>query len=392
MIWDSQPLGPALRYRKEFVTITDLAEYRRCRVQVAGRGVVLRDIVPGSDIRTKQQQVCRAGDFLVAEIDAKMGGFGLVPPELDGAVVSSHYFLFEPNEIAILPKYLDYLCRSPLLVDQVNARGSTNYAAVRPHHVLGWKVPLPPLAEQERVVAVLDVLLSKIAGAERLRAEAREARDALVRAHLGPLFGDLAARFPTRFLEACCEDVVDCLHTTPAYTDEGVPTVRSPDVGFGSLSLTNAFRTSEADYQERIRRGAPRIGDIVYVREGGGAGRAGVVATDERFSLGQRTMMFRPSAAMLPDFFCLQLLSPQVYDDFVWGSMKKGSASPHVNIKELRRLRWVVPPLEAQASVVQSHGRLRAAVDEAQKLSAAAMTAAEELTSGLLNAAFSGRL
>ncbi len=92
------PLGEAIAHRKEFITIDDCESYKRCRVQLHAQGIVLRDVIQGAEIRTKKQQVCRAGEFLVAEIDAKIGGFGLVPDDLDGAVVSSHYFLFKINE------------------------------------------------------------------------------------------------------------------------------------------------------------------------------------------------------------------------------------------------------------------------------------------------------
>jgi type I restriction enzyme S subunit len=74
MPWRTAQLGEAIRLRKEFVTIDDAIEYKRCRVQLHAKGVVLRDIVSGADIKTKEQQVCRAGEFLVAEIDAKVGG------------------------------------------------------------------------------------------------------------------------------------------------------------------------------------------------------------------------------------------------------------------------------------------------------------------------------
>src|SRR5437867_4102966 len=87
-------LGELLTQRKEFIRIDDSQEYLRCRVQLHAKGVVLRDRVEGAVIKTKEQQVCRDGEFLIAEIDAKVGGFGVVPPELDGSIVSSHYFLF----------------------------------------------------------------------------------------------------------------------------------------------------------------------------------------------------------------------------------------------------------------------------------------------------------
>jgi type I restriction enzyme, S subunit len=63
--WPKVRLGEVLRHRKEFVTIDDLTTYRRPRVQLHAQGIVLRDEVPGALIKTKRQQVCRAGEFLV---------------------------------------------------------------------------------------------------------------------------------------------------------------------------------------------------------------------------------------------------------------------------------------------------------------------------------------
>lgn len=160
--WPRVPLNDGLQHRKEFIIIDDSARYKRCRVQVHAKGVVLRDTVPGTEIKTKRQQVCRAGDFLVAEIDAKVGGFGLVPDLLDGAVVSSHYFLYEVRNDRLDTRFLDYFCRTDNFRGQVEAQGTTNYAAIRPNDVLGYSMPLPPLAEQQAIVARLDALADRV--------------------------------------------------------------------------------------------------------------------------------------------------------------------------------------------------------------------------------------
>jgi type I restriction enzyme S subunit len=76
--WPVVPLGRVLEHRSEFITIDDTKTYKRCRVQLHAQGVVLRDKLEGAAIKTKSQQVCRPGEFLVAEIDAKLGGFGIV--------------------------------------------------------------------------------------------------------------------------------------------------------------------------------------------------------------------------------------------------------------------------------------------------------------------------
>ena len=143
--WPVVRLGEVVRYKKEFVTIDDLVTYKRPRVRLHAQGIVFRDEIPGALIKTKKQQVCRFGEFLVAEIDAKVGGFGIVPSSLDGAIVSSHYFLFDIDESKLDGRFLDYFIRTPAFSEQIEAQGSTNYAAIRPGDVLDYEIPLPSI-------------------------------------------------------------------------------------------------------------------------------------------------------------------------------------------------------------------------------------------------------
>jgi type I restriction enzyme S subunit len=174
------PLEKAICHRKEFIEINDLERYKRCRVQLHAQGVVLRDIVQGTEIKTKKQQMCRAGEFLVAEIDAKHGGFGIVPEDLEGAIVSSHYFLFEINQEVLERRFLDFFIRTPAFREQVSAQGSTNYAAIRPNDVFSYKIPLPLLDEQRRIVTRIEELAAKIEEARSLRQESAESVFALI--------------------------------------------------------------------------------------------------------------------------------------------------------------------------------------------------------------------
>lgn len=179
--WPTVRLEEVIQHRKEFITIDDVATYKRPRVQSHAQGIVLRDEVPGALIKTKKQQVCHGGEFLVAEIDAKVGGFGIVPEALEGSLVSSHYFLFTIREVKLDRRFLDYYIRTPSFREQVEAQGSTNYAAIRPAHVLGYKIPLPPLAEQRRIVVRIEELAAQIQDAHALRQEAAEEVEALCR-------------------------------------------------------------------------------------------------------------------------------------------------------------------------------------------------------------------
>jgi type I restriction enzyme S subunit len=201
-VWPTVALGKVIDYRKEFIIIDDLETYRRPRVQLHAQGIVLRDAVPGAEIKTKKQQVARAGEFLVAEIDAKVGGFGIVPDELDGSIVSSHYFLYGHKPDRLDNRYLGWFVKTRAFRQQVEAQGSTNYAAIRPSDVLGYEIPLPPLDEQRRIVARIEELAAKVAEARVLRQQGSMELDSLRSSAAARLFRKVMAG-STRPLGAC---------------------------------------------------------------------------------------------------------------------------------------------------------------------------------------------
>jgi type I restriction enzyme S subunit len=192
--WPLVRLGEVLNHRKEFLTIDDVTTYKRARVQLHAQGIVLRDEVPGAFVKTKKQQVCRTGEFLVAEIDAKVGGFGIVPDALDRAIVSSHYFLFVLNERKLEKRFLDYFIRTPAFRNQVEAQGSTNYAAIRPADVLNYLIPLPPVIEQRRIVARIEDFSGQIEEARALRQQAARELESLVTSVHASLSGERVKR------------------------------------------------------------------------------------------------------------------------------------------------------------------------------------------------------
>ena len=147
-------LKEVLCYRKKFIEINDDVTYERCRVQLHRRGVVRRDVVLGSKIKTKKQRVCTTSDFIVAEMDAKFGGYGIIPPTLNGAIVSSHYYLYEINKEKLLPEYLEVIIDSGHLQEQIKAIGSTNYSRISAEEVLEYEVPCPDINLQHAIISM----------------------------------------------------------------------------------------------------------------------------------------------------------------------------------------------------------------------------------------------
>ena len=383
--------GEFLIERKEFFTIDEMARYKRARVQLHWKGIVLRDEVNGSEIKTKKQQAARIGELLVAEIDAKVGGFGIVPPGLDAAIVSSHYFLYEINEKICSGKWLDWYLRSGLLEDQVKAQGSTNYAAIRPSNVLGYEIPLPPLEEQRRIVGRIEALAGRVREALSLRERAVEETDSLIFSEMQQIFKAEGNRSVE--LQTVCSAIIDNLHSNPTYSDDGnIPCIRSSDVGWGKLFLDTAQKTTEAEYKLRTVRGKPTENDVVLVREGGGTGKVAIVEKGQKFSLGQRVMMLRPNPDIVqPKYFLYQMLSPFIHEEQIL-PLSKGSASPHLNIGSLRNFRFVLHPLDEQRRIVAHLDVVQTKVDELRRLQAETQEELAALMPSILDRAFKGEL
>lgn len=194
-----------------------------------------------------------------------------------------------------------------------------------------------------------------------------------------------------RQLQEVCESIIDNLHSTPKYTGDSFPCIRSQDVGWGSINYTSALRTDEAEFLERTRRGEPKCGDIVYVREGD-IGRCGLVDGLQRFSLGQRVMMLRPNIQIIvPKYLMLQLMSPQVLDKQIRIS-KTGTTSHHVNIKYLKTVKLVVPPLKEQHRMIEKLEKFQGKTHTLQHTQSQTASELDAMLPSILDQAFKGQL
>ncbi|MDD4296819.1 MAG: restriction endonuclease subunit S [Kiritimatiellia bacterium] len=167
MNYPNVKLSDVLRQRKEFITIDDELAYKLCRVQTNRKGVVLRSITKGADIKTKKQQICNAGEFIVATIDAKAGGYGFIPDELDGAIVSSEYQLYEINTLRLMPDYLRMIITTDIIQSQIRPMGTTNHARIYPEVFLNAVIPLPSLPTQLKIAEIFEAVSKEIDAFER---------------------------------------------------------------------------------------------------------------------------------------------------------------------------------------------------------------------------------
>lgn len=86
--------------------------------------------------------------------------------------------------------------------------------------------------------------------------------------------------------------IIDCEHKTAPTKDEGIPLIRTPNIGAGHLILDNAKRVSEQVYATWTKRAKPEPGDLILAREAP-VGNVALIRKGQRVCLGQRTVLLR---------------------------------------------------------------------------------------------------
>ena len=181
-------------------------------------------------------------------------------------------------------------------------------------------------------------------------------------------------------LSRVASHIVDCLHTTPKWTEEGVLCIKTNQVRAGQLDLSSPHFVSENTYKARVNRLEPRQDDILYIREGGVLGVACLVPSDTRLCLGQRLMQIRANDAIAPQFLELCLNSPWI-TEFA-AERTTGGAAPRVNMSIVRSYPIPLPPFAEQYRIVAKVDELMAVCDRLE----ASLVAGEETWGRLMNA------
>jgi type I restriction enzyme S subunit len=383
--WPIARLSEILDYRKEFITIDDLTEYARPRVQIHVKGIVLRDKVLGSQIKTKAQQVCHAGEFLVAEIDAKVGGFGIVPASLDGSIVSGHYFLFALNTAKIDRSFLEFYICTPAFRDQVAAQGSTNYAAIRPSYVLSYEVPLPPLSEQYRIVAQIEGMWKEIKEALNLHQ--------LVTVEIESLRASACAKFfePKRGWQI--KQVGEfCESPQYGYTESSIDEpigprfLRITDIQDGRV---NWARVPYCRCPEPAKY-LLKPNDLVFARTGATTGKSFVIRDCPEAVFASYLIRLRVRDSVSVDYLYHYFQSPGYWEQI--SDAKKGTGQPNLNGSKLEKLRVPVAPSDEQIRIVSELNMLQAEVDRLKHLLEETLKKLDTLLPSILDKAFKGEL
>lgn len=156
-------IGDVIRRNTTLVSIEDKTLYKQITLKTNGGGAVLRDKKRGKDIGTKKQYLAKEGQFIMSKIDARNGAFGVVSNELDNAIVTGDFPLFDVDTKRINPVYLYLLSATKPFVQyaQSCSRGTTNRQRIDIDAFLSLQIPIPSLEEQNKIVTAYNTTITQ---------------------------------------------------------------------------------------------------------------------------------------------------------------------------------------------------------------------------------------
>ena len=385
--WPMVKLREVLTHYNEYIDVPEAKLYPKLSVKLYGKGVVLDSPANGVVLRMKRHQLAKAGQVILSEIWGKKGAIGFVPEAGEGALCTSHFFLFDVTEDRLQRGWLEAIFRSNYLEAQLGSKafGTTGYAAVRPKDLLAVEIPLPPLNEQQRIVAKIDALTAKIEEAHRLRHEATHEVQALLESACKVAFKPKSHWSEARVGDFC--ETPQYGYTESATTEPVGPRfLRITDIQNGRVNWDNVPYCSCPNPQPYFLK----ENDILFARTGATTGKSFLIRDCPEAVFASYLIRLRVRSTVTPEYLYQYFQSPSYWTQVI--EEKKGTGQPNVNGKKLANIRVPIPPLEEQRRIVEYLGGLTDKLEVLSGLQVNTTTELGALLPSILDRAFKGEL
>lgn len=343
--------------------------------------------VLGRDAPSRARRLMRTDDVIFATIRPTLKRIASVPSALDQQVCSTGYMVLRS-----LPKLHPRFLFHYLFTDQFQGameelQTGASYPAVTDGQVRQQPIPLPPLEEQQRIVAVLDEAFEGLARA-RAHAEAnlQNARE---------LFENSLSAFIDRHKESWSSttlgeayDVRDGTHDSPKYHTTGRALITSKNLGRDGLHFEKVKFISEEDFELICKRSGVHKGDVLFAMIGT-IGNPIVVEVEPDFAI-KNVALFKMKEARSGQFLCYMLRSKQVVDKMK--AEAKGTTQQFVGLGYLRAFPIILPKQPKEMALVDDLDRMETQCRSAEDLYEKKLQDLDDLRQSLLRKAFAGEL
>ena len=252
-------------------------------------------------------------------------------------------------------------------------------------------VPLTTLAEQKRIVAILDDAFAAIdkvvANTEKNLANARE----LFNSYLNALLSGNENNWVNIELSELTEHITDGDHSPPPKSATGIPfiTISNIDKTNNTIDFSDTFFVPKSYYQTLKGKRRPQYGDVLYTVTGS-FGIPVIIDFKKEFCFQRHIGLIRPTNEI--DSKCLYyiLLSRMVREQAT--ERATGTAQKTISLKVLRSI--VIPkiPIDEQLDFVSRLDSLSGQTQKLESIYQQKLSALAELKQSILQKAFSGEL
>lgn len=338
------------------------------------------------------------GDVLMNIVGPPLGKVAVIADSFPTWNVNQALTIFRPSE-ALTSEWLYYfLCGGDSVKSVINeTRGSAGQVNISLSQCRAFKLPLPPLAEQKRIVAKLDAMNAKSARARTELARIETLVSRYKQAVLSKAFsGELTRKWPLLSLALLSKAVFDGPFgsnlKSADYTEDGPRVVRLENIGARQFIEEKRTHISEEKFRS-LARHALQANDLLFSSFVSEEIRACLFPANTDFQAINKADCFciRLDAAKIdPQFALLQLTSETTYRHFV--QQVHGATRPRINLSQLKNYPLLVPTLEEQHEIVRRIESAFAKIDRLAKEAKRALALVGRLDEAILAKAFRGEL
>lgn len=392
--WATKPLGDVLvKTETTDPTRSPNAEFDYIDVSsVSNETLTIQETqrLRGKDAPSRARRLVRANDVLFATIRPTLRRIAIVPEELDEQVCSTGYFVLRSKPEVDFRFVFYFLQTEDFMAAMEKLQKGASYPAVTDGDVRSQPIPVPSLAEQQRIVGVLDEAFAGLATAQAHAAQNLQNARALFESHLQSVFTHRGQGWVEKTLKEVCEKITDGTHQTPKYFESGVVFLSSRNVTSGTIDWDNIKYIDEKQHLEMHKRVAPRRGDILLAKNGT-TGVAAIVDRDTVFDIYVSLAHLRALPVVRPRFLLHFINSSAAKVQF--NKRLKGVGVPNLHLEEIREVRIALPAdTSVQDQVVEELDALAAETQRLTRLYEQKQAALAALKKSLLHQAFSGAL
>lgn len=405
--WPLAMLSEVLYQQKRDVAVDATGEYSLLGAHWYSKGLYVKETKPGSQIKAAKLYRIKSGDFVYNRLFAWKGSFAVADEVADGCYVSNEFPTFTVAKDRVDARYLwRYFSRQSAWNEALGVSYGatpTSRNRLKERDFLAMTIPLPPVAEQRRIVAKIEHLAAKIDQAHGLHKQVGVASDALLPARINELYVADPLQVPEGWdwmsIKDLGPDGIDTVQTGPfgaqlkkhEFTTEGRPVLAIGNVQWGKLDLTSIDHVTDEKAQE-LSRYLLAEGDVLFTRSGT-VGRSAVVpaAADGWLMTGHILRVRLDRIRVDPRYLYSGFRGSQRIQEQVEGSIR-GATRAGFNTKLLERVELAVPPLEVQRRIVTYLDGLQAKVDRLKALQQKTAAELDALLPSILDRAFKGEL